>query len=170
MAPNTQTALKMLDDAYGHLHAAVVQTVPSDDRIIADHVLQAETLVKGARDLFKATIPTGYHCGANVASDQTNRCPCDRCQALSIREANGEPIYQAKGESNGHDHCVIRAIENINFGDMGIREASLEAAEAVIGHFDTSENGKAVRMQRVLEEAARIHGAIQPINREEAAA
>ena len=39
---------KMLEDAYGHVAAAELQSIPSDDQIIAGHVRDAAGLLKGA--------------------------------------------------------------------------------------------------------------------------
>ena len=39
---------KLLEDAYGHVAAAELQSIPSDDQIIAGHVRDAAGLLKGA--------------------------------------------------------------------------------------------------------------------------
>ena len=39
---------KILEDAYGHVAAAELQSIPSDDQIIAGHVRDAAGLLKGA--------------------------------------------------------------------------------------------------------------------------
>ena len=39
---------KLLEDAYGHVAAAELQSIPSDDQIIAAHVRDAAGLLKGA--------------------------------------------------------------------------------------------------------------------------
>ena len=44
-----ETIKRMIDDAYGHLHTASIQMVPSDDRIICDHVRDALVSLEIAR-------------------------------------------------------------------------------------------------------------------------
>ena len=39
-----EAAARLLEEIVGHLGAAVVQLVPSDDAIISDHLKKAETL------------------------------------------------------------------------------------------------------------------------------
>ena len=44
---------KMLEDAYGHVAAAELQSISSDDQIIAGHVRDAVGLLKGAMECLR---------------------------------------------------------------------------------------------------------------------
>ena len=43
----------LIEDAYGHVAAANIQMIPSDDQIIAGHVQSAETTIKQALKLLR---------------------------------------------------------------------------------------------------------------------
>jgi hypothetical protein len=49
-----QQILELVSEAYAHLRTAQMQTIESDDQIIANHVRDAETLLRAALRVLSA--------------------------------------------------------------------------------------------------------------------
>lgn len=52
-SPGNTGPLELLDEIIGHLGASIIQSIPTDDQIIMDHVKVAHELAKAARRQLK---------------------------------------------------------------------------------------------------------------------
>lgn len=59
--------------AKGSLHSAIVQTLPSDDRIIAGHVRDAHETLKTVLEIARQQDRDAYHDAVTIAAQEIGR-------------------------------------------------------------------------------------------------